>query len=191
MRRLLTSLVLLLIAATSCSSPTDRPASSPAAGLRPADRVEASRTATSAVVVALGQPGKLDNGIVVTISGPAQFAGDANGRWLAVRGRVENHGTQDAQPPNIGIRCNGGVGKQGYPQAGSTLDLAKPLPSGTFRQGSLLLLLPGDTRAGEPVPVCKPPAFIEATPLITMNDGSTPTVRVPLADALVAKLNKR
>lgn len=126
--------------------------------------------------------------MTIAFTGPLRVAGDQDSTWLVIAARVENHSDQDAQPPNVGIVCAGT--KQGTPVSGSTLDLAKVLPARTYRQGSLLLR-PGDSRTGEPVPACKPPAYVAAIPLVTANDGSTPTVRLPLTDAMVHQLNNR
>ncbi len=68
-----------------------------------------------------------------------------------------------------------------------------PVPSLSFNEGILSLLLPGDDRLGEPRPSCTPPATVVATLLAFDNTGAgapkEKRVGWAVPDDLVAQLN--
>ena len=90
--------------------------------------------------------------------------------------------------PNIGIVCMGSTEMGGY-QAESTVSLSDTLPGGSYRQGTLNLLLPPDSRTGTPVPACATPAYVQAIPYVS--GSSTKPVGVQIPEATVASLNQR
>jgi hypothetical protein len=165
------------------SAPTTAPK-----GLKPSESVEAERQAANAQIVTFGQPGKLPDDVYVIFNTPLTVGGDDLGPWLVTPVRVENRGSADQSMPNIGIVCMGSTEMGGY-QAGSTAKLTDTLPTGSYRQGTLNLLLPHDSRTGTPVPSCGTPAYVQAIPLVT--DTSTKPVRVQIPDATVASLNAK
>jgi hypothetical protein len=169
--------------APTSSAPTTNPNS-----LVPAESVEAELEAKNAQVVAFGQAGKLADDVYVIFNAPLTVGGDDLGPWLVTPVRVENRGKADQSMPNIGIVCMGSTEVGGY-QAGSTMSLTDTLPAGSYREGSLNLLLPKDSRTGTAVPARATPAYVQAIPLVT--DSSTKPVRVAIPDATVASLNEK
>ena len=135
-----------------------------------------------------GQPSKLPDDVYVIFNVPLTVGGDDLGPWLVTLVRVENRGSADQSMPNIGIVCTGSTEMGGY-QAGSTISLTTSLPAGSYREGTLNLLLPHDRRTGTPVPSCATPAYVQALPLVT--DSATRPVRVQIPDAAVTSLNAK
>ena len=154
--------------------------------LAPAESVEAEREAANAQVVTFGQAGKLPDDVYVIFSAPPTAGGDDLGPWLVTPVRVENRGKADQSMPNIGIVCMGSTEMGGY-QAESTVSLSDTLPGGSYRQGTLNLLLPPDSRTGTPVPACATPAYVQAIPYVS--GSATKPVGVQMPEATVASLN--
>jgi hypothetical protein len=171
---------------TTTAPTSSVPATAPK-GLAPAESVEAGRQAANAQIVTFGEPGKLPDNVYVIFSAPT-VGGDDLGPWLVTPVRVENRGSVDQSMPNMGIVCMGSTDMGGY-QAGSTVKLTDTLPAGSYREGTLNLLLPHDSRTGTPVPSCATPAYVQAIPLVT--DSTTKPVRVQVPDATIASLNAK
>jgi hypothetical protein len=73
---------------------------------------------------------------------------------------------------------------------GSTLSDSEPLPARSYKEGTLNLLLPGDSRTGTPVPKCATPATLRAQ-ATNYAGGTAPSVKIPVPDAVIAQLNAR
>ena len=86
----------------------------------------------------------------------------------------------------MAILCDGSAGEGGW-QAGSTLALYDSLPSGSFLEGVVHLLLPYDGRYGEPRVECADPAVVKISTWVASAGDRDAVVEIP-AD-LVAALN--
>ena len=129
--------------------------------MAPATQIEQSRADQGAATVAVGAPGQMEGGIRFTVKNLA-VGGDGSGPWLVATVHVENPTGDDATVPNVGIACAGtAADKLGGYQASSTIRLGDDLPARSFRDGTLNLLLPGDSRTGVTTPPCSTPAHID------------------------------
>jgi hypothetical protein len=158
--------------------------------LRSADEVIADDQAEAAVDATLGELVEFANGQTMTVA-DMRLGGDDGGPWLEVDARIENPSEDDQRTPVYAIICAGSPDPGEY-QADSTLYQLEELPSGSFREGTIHLLLPGDGRFGEPTPECAGPAVVRATVEVLNDEGlveANPTVDVPIDDALLAELN--
>jgi hypothetical protein len=118
-----------------------------------------------------------------------KVGGDDGGRWLVVALRLENSGDEALGGPNIAIVCTDGAEEGGW-QADSTLDMGAEIPAGSFSEGTLNLLLPGDSRTGEAVPECLAPAYVQATPTVYMGDVP-PSIQYQIPAEVLTELNGR
>lgn len=168
-------LVVLVCSLAACGS--DDETTTPNTALPPAESVREEERSEGSV--ALGE--LVDTGYGVR-AGVLAFSvgGDDGGPWLVAETRVEGL-DEGGSVPNMGIVCAGGTELGGW-QADSTLQLATDVPAGSFDEGSVHLLLPGDGRYGEPIPECAGPAFVE----IDTIDGPA-VVEVPAT--VLAELN--
>lgn len=153
--------------------------------LRPADEVEASRAADAANDAELDRKIDLGSKVTVVLADPTVIQDDG-GVMLQVHVRAENPSSKDASGPGIDIVCTGSTEDGGW-QADSTFAPQRPIPSGSYSEGDLNLLIPGDGRYGETVPECATPAFLQVVPFMTGGD----TFRIPLDNAIVADLNSK
>ena len=160
--------------------------------LRSAGEVLAERAAAAAKDVTLGQTVSLAPKVTVVVT-RMTLGGDDLGPWLSVSVRAENRSGDSVTNPVLAIYCKGESEGGGW-QADSTYSLGDELPSGSFAQGDVNLLLPKDGRTGEAVPACVLPATVRVT------DGSTVTIEgnqtspsydYPIARSLVTELNAR
>lgn len=126
------------------------------------------------------------NGVSITVDSPI-VNGDDDGPWLEVPVRVENRLTESISWMVLEMYCSGNP-EGGSWQWESTLDLSSSIPSGTFAEGTVNLLLPGDGRYGEPIPECAAPAHIVASPVPDSWDDLGQAVW-RIDDATVAALN--
>jgi hypothetical protein len=127
-------------------------------------------------------------GLKVMLSTITQ-GGDNSGPWLTVHVRVENTGSQGRANPNIGIVCAGSEQTGGW-QAASTFNVGQSLPAGSFDEGDVNLLLPGDSRSGQAVPSCKTPAVVRvSTTGVVTGRGGPAGGYWSIADDLVGGLN--
>lgn len=179
------AVVVLVVAISSCSSTGESDASTappsvdsvrtnPANGASP----------TFGVAAALGD-------LKVTISDPVVEA-DESGPWLTVTVRAENRSPGSVQPPQVALRCSGSSALGAWLTT-STFKQEEPVPAGSFIEGTISLLLPGDERLGEPRPACATPATVIATHLTFDTNGAGPPVEKRIAwavpDELVGELN--
>lgn len=165
--------------------------------LRPADEINQDRTDSKFATVALGEYATLEVPPVVHVEGQEsdpvtiratvnglKTGGDEVGPWLTVGVRVENTGGDDQSFPTFALVCDGS--EPGGYQAGSTAHFGDTLPGGSFKKATLNLLLPGDGRYGQAVPLCRSPAFVRAYAEEEAGGGQW---SVPLA--LIRKLNAK
>ena len=128
-----------------------------------------------------------DGHVIAVVSNP-QTDGDDLGPWLEVDVRIENPTDEDVQYFNAGIICAGNDEMGGTVQGG-TIDSSAGIPAGTFEEGTLLVLLPGDGRYGEATPLCETPAAVRIE--VIGDDGMTPEQAVSwtIPEDLIATLN--
>lgn len=151
--------------------------------LRPADEVEAEEILANAQDADLGEPFELAPGLSVLVTA-MEVGGDSGGPWLALSARVENRTTDELSVPAMAILCDGSS-EEGSWQADSTLALWDSLPSGSFLEGTVHLLLPNDGRYGEPRVECADPAVVRISTW-TMSGGDQDAVLQIPADVLEA-----
>lgn len=106
---------------------------------------------------------------------------DAGGPILRTAIRVEA-AEADGAVPSIWIAC-ANTTEQGGWQAESTISLGDAVLMGSFAEGVLNLLIPGDGRYGEPVPACNAPAFVQM-------DAEGDPISWAIDDATLAALNE-
>jgi len=127
----------------------------------------------------------------ITASNPV-VESDAGGPWLTLTVRAENRSQADSQAPQFQLRCSGSAAGGAWLPT-STFKQDESVPAGSFHEGTLSLLLPGDERLGTPRRSCATPATVVATHLAFDNNGAGAPVekRVTWAvpDELVAQLN--
>jgi hypothetical protein len=186
----LTALALLsAVLLAGCGSGDENKSSNkPNFSLKNGDKVEESEAAAAAKVVQVGDFGDLPGDGRVSVTA-MKVGGDDLGPWLEVSMRVENASNETAGVPDTGIVCTGSSDQGGY-QADSTLLLSDEIPAGSFKEGILNLMVPGDSRTGEPAMPCTAPAFVQ----ITGEDSQTfetTAVRVPIAEDVIAELNAK
>jgi hypothetical protein len=170
--------LIVVLAAAACSSGDDDAAAptSTIAELLPASEVEVSRLVDAAVPV----------GSTLTIAGvqvtvvSVEAGNDGESDYVVASVRAENRSSDELTVPQLSIRCSNST-EEGGSLVGSTFDAggAGALPAGSFSEGELLMLLPGDSRLGEPVPPCELPAVIQATELVTFPDAPTYSWELP------------
>lgn len=148
--------------------------------LRPADEVVAERAVEASLPGAIGEPIQLTTGLTVTVQSLA-VGGDDGGPWIAADIRTENT-AEETTNPNVEIFC-AGSSENGSWQADSTFNLFDSLPTGTFNEGTIHLLLPGDGRFGEEIPVCNTPAIVRVSDF-----SSGTSADFPIPDALINEL---
>lgn len=170
------------LAFAACGGSDDSAASD--SELRNAEDVRSEETAEG-VQGELGSEVELGD-IAVTVSNPV-FSGDDGGPWIEVEVRYENRGDTDIDWFEAGIICTGND-EVGGRQAGSTLDLNAGLPTGTFDEGTLNLLAPGDGRFGEERPACANPASVRVSTYIGGIEGGEPAI-FPLPGEVIDELN--
>lgn len=95
--------------------------------------------------------------------------------------RLENTSSRSASSPDIGILCSGNGELGGY-FIGSSLTVGGSLPATSFKEGFLLLGIPG-AATGDDKP-CAKPAFIAA------QDYGGTEIRWRLPDQFIAPLNR-
>ena len=179
------TLVPVVFLASGCGDGDDEKPEGPNPSLRDADDVEEGQAAEVADEVEVGEFGDLTADTRVSVTA-MQVGGDDLGPWLEVSVRFENASDDVAYIPDAGIVCAGSVEQGGY-QAGSTVSLGEEVPRGSFKEGVLNLMVPGDSRTGEVVPPCAGPAFVQ----FTGEDPETfeeQVVRVPIAADVLADL---
>jgi hypothetical protein len=183
--RLLSALLIAALVVGACGSDGDSGVDEADGGLRDAEDAR-SEELVEGTTGAFGEVIELD-GTTVLVSG-AVVSGDDGGPWLAAEVRIENPSETNIQFVDVGIVCAGNDETGGW-QAGSTLDLNAGIPAGTFDEGTVNLLLPGDGRFGEPIPDCATPAALRITPVPDPMTGTEVPAVVQLPDELVARLN--
>jgi|GEM_PF-6774606 len=151
MRNTLAAAFVLL---SACSSSGKPPA------LQPADSVRAA-AAVEGQPATIGQPATLDK-LKINMS-KLDVGGDESGPWLTATVHVENAGSE-AISVSFEIHCTGKPDAGGW-QASSTYTNGDAIPPGTFDDGTINLLLPGDSRTGAPRPKCAMPAKLVAQPV--------------------------
>lgn len=179
------AVVVLVMATSSCSSSSGSDASvatQTVGSVRP--------TTAAGSPGAFGDPAALGD-LKVTVSNPV-IDSDADGPFLTLTVRAENTTPADVQSPQFQLRCSGNP-TGGAWLTTSTFKQEDPVPSLSFNEGILSLLLPGDDRLGGPRPSCTPPATVVATHLVFDNVGAGPPKEKRVAwavpDELVAQLN--
>lgn len=95
----------------------------------------------------------------------------------------ENRGDSPIDWFEMGIVCTGND-EVGGTQAGSTLDLSAGLPAGSFDEGNVNLLAPGDGRFGEERPECSNPASVRVSPYVAGMQSEEPAVFQLPADVI-------
>ncbi|MFW6775141.1 hypothetical protein ACOACO_12725 [Nocardioides sp. CPCC 205120] len=138
----------------------------------------------SSTEVAVGDALELVDGVLVTVSS-LEVGGDSGGPWVTASVVVENPTDRETAVPSFGIVC-GDEPAVGEYVAGSTLLIGDPLAAGTSAEGTLNLLLPGDTRTGT-VPECTTPAYVEVSAVGSIDPDAT-SARFPLPDDVLAEL---
>ena len=162
-------------------------AKSSAPSVGPASDLQSGSNAATFVNGSPGVPVEF-LGLKVTVSMMTQ-GGDDSGPWLTVHVRAENAGGQPGANPNIGIVCADNEQTGGW-QAASTFTVGQGLPAGSFDEGDVNLLLPGDSRTGQMVPECKTPAVVRAsTTGVVPRSGGPAGGFWSIADDIVARLN--
>lgn len=137
-----------------------------------------------------GDPAALGD-LKVTVSNPV-IGSDADGPFLTLTVRAENTTAADVRSPRFQLRCSGNPAGGAWLTT-STFKQDDAVPSLSFNEGILSLLLPGDDRLGEPRPSCTPPATVVATLLAFDNTGAgapkEKRVGWAVPDDFVAQLN--
>jgi hypothetical protein len=128
--------------------------------LRSSDAVLADE-AVQGVSGQFGSPVALE-GVGVTVSSPAVGTDDV-GPWLEVDVRVENRRTESLSLVAVELFCAGNPEGGGW-QYESTFDPMETVPSGSYSEGTMRLLLPGDDQMRGTRPTCEKPARIVVSP---------------------------
>jgi hypothetical protein len=177
--------VVLATAFASCSSTSE---SDTSVSPQPVDSAQTDTAdgtgATFGTPVAIGD-------LKVTASDPV-IESDESGPWLTLTVRAENRTQLDVQSPLFELRCSGSSAGGAWLTT-SSFEQQVPVPAGSFNEGTVSLLLPGDERLGEPRPSCTTPATVVASLLSFGTEGSGQPVQVRVAwavpDELIDELN--
>jgi len=175
----------LVVALSACSSNGDSATTTatPTVGSQQAAGTVGPR-ATFGAPTAVGD-------LEITASNPV-IESDAKGPWLSVTVRAENRSQVDSPSPQFQLRCSGSAAGGAWLPT-STFKQDESVPAGSFHEGTLQLVLPGDDRVGSPRPSCTAPATMVATHLTfdTAGAGAPVQKRVTwdLPDELVDQLN--
>lgn len=148
--------VVLVLTVAACSDDTGGASTEPNTALAPAAE-EAAEQAT-AEATPLGQMVDTDENSRFTITGYT-VDGDEAGPWLNAQVRGEAATAAGTVPYTIAIRCASSTDTGGW-LARSTVALSQEIPAGSFVEGTVGLLLPGDGRFGEPITPCETPAVV-------------------------------
>jgi hypothetical protein len=179
-------LVGALALAACGDSPNTAASSSPS--VRSGSDVQSGSNAATFVTASLGEPISF-LGLKVTLSTMTQ-GGDPSGPWLTVHVRAENGSGQPRANPNFGITCASSEQTGSWQDASTTFKAGHGLPAGSFDEGDVNLLLPGDSRTGHAVPACSAPAVVRASPIgVIPNTDGPEGGSWSIADDLVAGLN--
>jgi hypothetical protein len=128
----------------------------------------------------MGEPAKFEQ-ISITATNPV-VGGDKSGPWLTVTFHLDNATNNLQEPISLSIYCSGNPKSGGW-QVGSTLNPAAGVPAHAVADGTINLMLPGDSRSGAPRLACVTPARL-------IGQGtSSRAVAWDLPDALIAAMN--
>ena len=177
------AVVVLAMAMSSCSSTKESDA--------PTQPVDTVRTnAANGTPATFGVPAAIGD-LEITASDPA-IGIDGSGPWLTLNVRAENRSQGDVRTPQFELRCSGSSSGGSWLET-STFKQGEPVPAGSFNEGTISLLMPGDERLGAARESCATPATVVATLLTFDNTGAGPPIqkRVGWAvpDELVDQLN--
>lgn len=89
--------------------------------------------------------------------------------------------------PSIEMHCANSNEGGGY-QAGSTVTFGDAVPPGTFQEGVVNLLLPGDSRTGATATPCEGDPYIETVSHSVVSDAADPG-RGTVDREMIAELN--
>jgi hypothetical protein len=145
--------------------------------LRPSGEAQAEKELDAATSAELGETVELGDGISVTVSDISigQAYGDPA---VAVTLRVENRG-EDAQNPDVGVRCAGSTDDGMATSDESTYETWADLPSGSYAEGVVNVV----PESGQ---TCEGPAYVWITPFFSLDDTA---VKVPIDPSVLAQLN--
>ena len=182
------AVVVALVALSACSSSGESDGS---IAPSPGDSVDSVRpNPLNGTAATFGQAEPIGD-LQVTTSDPT-IGTDDGGPWLSVTVRAENHSAGDVQTPQFELRCAGSNAGGSWRET-STFLPGSPVTSGSFAQGSVDLLLPGDDRNAQPRAACKIPATVVATLLVFDDAGAGAPVQKRLGwtvpDELIDQLN--
>lgn len=128
----------------------------------------------------MGKPVQLEQ-VSITAMNPV-VGGDKSGPWLTVTFHLDNATHNLQEPISLSIYCAGNQ-KSGAWQVGSTLNPTAGVAANAVADGTINLMLPGDTRSGTQRPAC-------ATPARLIGQGTSgQAVAWDLPDALIATMN--
>jgi hypothetical protein len=145
--------------------------------LRPSGEAQAEKELDAATSAAIGETVELGDGISVTVN--AISIGEAYGDpAVAVTLRVENRG-EDAQNPDVGVRCAGSTDDGMATSDESTYETWADLPSGSYAEGVLNVV----PESGQ---TCEGPAYVWITPFFSLDDTA---IKVPIDASVLAQLN--
>jgi hypothetical protein len=159
--------------------------------LRPSGEVNAGNAAAAAKKATLGETVTLDTGLTMKVT-HMRIGGDNLGPWLTVAVRAENRSGQSTTNPQVAIYCKGEPEGGGY-QADSTYSLSAELPTGSFAEGNVNLLLPKDSRTGVATPLCAEPATVRVNEFqsVTVGNEQPKSFDYAIPPALVAQMNAK
>lgn len=160
------------------------------APLRPASDISSSSAAASANEAQLGSEFDLSDDVSVTVSSPAAQS-DGESRYLQIAVSLANNAAKLGSTPTIGILCAGSP-EIGANLSGGTVTGERDFPARSTMDGTMLLLLPGDSRTGNAQATCDGPAFITVTPwaAVVSDDDKPVQTRIDLPEDLRAQLNE-
>jgi hypothetical protein len=131
-------------------------------------------------VATMGEPAKFEQ-VSITATNPV-VGGDKAGPWLTVTFHLDNATNNLQEPISLSIYCSGNPKSGGW-QVGSTLNPTAGVSANAVADGTINLMLPGDTRSGTQRPAC-------ATPARLIGQGTSgQAVAWDLPDALIATMN--
>jgi hypothetical protein len=157
--------------------------------LRPADDVRSEEVLAGGEDVEVGETAELE-GVMLSVSAMTVDDSDSLGPMVRVDVRSENPTSEELANPTLAIYCTGDPEGGGW-QADSTWRFRGPLPAGTFDEGFANLLLPGDSRTGNPVPVCQTPAYLHGWifQAVTFDADPAPFAQWRVPDELIDNMN--
>lgn len=132
----------------------------------------------------LGDRIDLGEGISITLTNPVVSRNPSQPWSLKVTVHAENRGDTPAANPMVSLIC-GSTSDHSGAYNDSSYNTGAPLPEGSFSEGVINILRPGDNGTSAAAPKCGPPAYLR---VYRVAAGDTSTFAEPVPGATIGNI---